>query len=133
MQYFLTKTYISSIFMFSIHLVKNFNEPFKLFFMWIKNYWIYRNCQYLMFTFFSLYFHLCFSFSRVAHLNLTGYDWARQTLLAQKFWPPNFFMKSCLPYDKKLGSVKKCHPWPPWGTQGGHIGVRPPKREKSSF
>ena len=63
-------------------------------------------------------------------IDLTDHFRVRQTFLGQKFWPPNFFLKTYSPYAQRLGAVKTSHPPTPLGPQNPYLGVRPPKTEK---
>ena len=58
---------------------------------------------------------------------LTDHFRVRQTFLGQKFWPPNFFLKTHSPYAQRLGAVKIFHPRTPLGPQNPYLGVRPPQ------
>ena len=61
---------------------------------------------------------------------LTDYDRVRLTFWPVKFLTPIFFLKNYWTYAKKWGSVKRSHPWAPWGPQGGFKGARPSKTRK---
>ena len=61
--------------------------------------------------------------------NLTDNDGLRGTFWPVKFWPPNFFMKSCLIYPIKHGEGKKSHLWAFWGSRG----AKKPKSKNCHF